>query len=270
MTDVCIALLPTMIAAVWFFGVAALLRLTVAAAASLAAGRLTGRRDGVDSAALVTGLILCLSCPSRVPLWLLVGGCFFAVCIARDALGGLGRNLFNPAMAARAMMLVVFPSSLTGYELPHALSSATPLLSGANWWELAVGRVGGSMGETSALMIGVGFLWLLIRRVIRWPLVPLSLAGFAAVMLLVGEAVVPSLLSGSILFGAVFVFTDYTGQPATTAGRLLFAVFAGALTALLRLYGRYPEGVCFAVLMMNVLSPWLEAITTRKAKEVKV
>lgn len=264
MGDVCIALIPTILAAVWFFRIDALLRLTVAAVCSLVAGRLTGKRDGPDLAALVSGLILCLSCPSQTPLWLLVGGCFFAVCVVRDGFGGIGQNLFNPAMAARGLMLAIFPSQLTGFGLPGALSSATPLVGDASLFDLVVGRIGGSMGETSALMIAIGLAWLLIRRVIRWHIPLLSLAGFSLLTLLAGEPLLPALFSGGLLFGAVFVFTDYTTKPITLAGEIAFALAVGVLTAVLRFYGPYPEGVCFAVLTMNLVAPLFEFLTIPK------
>lgn len=264
MTDVCIALLPCAVAAVWFFGIAALLRLAVAVASSLAAGRLTGRRDDVDAAAVVTGLIVCLSCPAQVPLWLLTGGCFFAVCIMRDGFGGIGQNMFNPAMAARSVMLTVFPAQMIGYGLPDNVSAATPLITGSSIWSLLVGRVAGSMGETSVLMIGVGLAWLLVRRVVRFRVPFLATAAFCIVMLATKQDVLAQLLSGSFLFGAVFIFTDFTGKPTTAVGEVCFAVLVGALTALLRLYGRYPEGVCFAVLAVNLLTPFIERITIPK------
>ncbi len=264
MGDVCIALVPTVVAAVWFFKTNALLRLAVAAVSSLTAGKLTGQRNGADLAALVSGLILCLSCPSQIPLWLLTGGCFFAVCVMRDGFGGIGQNPFNPAMAARALMLVVFPSGMIGFGLPHALSSATPLMSPTPLADLIVGNVGGSMGETSALMIALGLLWLLIRRVTRWTIPVSAFVGFAAVTLLTGQPLIRACLSGSFLFGAVFIVTDYTSKPVTKTGEMIFALTAGALTAWIRAFGPYPEGVCFAVLAANLLAPFFEHLTYKK------
>lgn len=265
MGDVCLALIPTMIAAVWFFGIRALLRLLIAAAASLVGGRLTGKREGIDMAALVSGLILCLSCPSQTPFWLLTGGCFLAVCVMRDGFGGIGQNLFNPAMAARALMLTVFPSALSGFGLPDADSSATPLTTEAPpLLSLVVGNVNGSMGETSALMIALGLLWLLFRRVTRWQLPVFTLIGFGVVAILTGQPLLTSYLSGGLLFGAAFIVTDYTGKPATKAGEVLFALTVGATTAWIRALGPYPEGVCFAVLLGNLLSPLVEYLTYKK------
>lgn len=268
MGEVCLSLIPPSVAAVYFFGWAAVYRLAVSVAACAAADAIAVRRRGdpFDFSAVVTGLILALSCPAGIPLWLLVVLGFTAILLVREAFGGIGSNLFNPAMGARALLLTVFPALAGGYALPDAVSAATPLslTEGVPLPELLtwlVGRKNGSMGETSALMILLGAVWLIARRVVRWYVPPLSLTAFSAVMLLGGRDPIQQLLSGSILFGAVYIFTDYIGRPATPWGEVLFAAGAGALTALLRLYGPYPEGVCFAVLLMNALTPLLESLT---------
>lgn len=266
MADVGIALIPPSVAAVWFFGLRAAELLITALIASLVADRIAAvfRRSGrpFDGSALVSGWLLALSCPPRIPPLLLAVLCLLTVWLFRDAFGGIGRNLFNPAMAARAVLLTVFPAYATGYALPDAVSAATPL-SGADapLSLLAFGRVGGSLGETSVPMLLLGGGYLLFRRVIplRAPL--LSLTVFAAVVALSGEDVLRHLLSGSLLFACFYIFTDYTGRPTTPVGEALFFVGCGAATALLRLYGRYPEGVCFAVLLMNLLALPLEEWT---------
>lgn len=270
MWDVCVALIPSCLAAVYFFGMPAVWILVTAVAVSLACGWLYTLRQKhapFDISPVVTGLILALSCPSGTPLWLIAVGCVFAIVVAKEAFGGIGCNLFNPAMLSRAVLLVTFPAFVSGYALPDATSSATPLadiaapLTLPRLFSLISGRVGGSLGETSALMLLLGFLYLCIRRVIR-PTVPLlSLAAFSVTVALCGQPILPHLLSGSILFGAVYIFTDYTTKPATPWGEILFAVCAGTFTALFRLYGRYPEGVCFAVLCANLLAPLIETIT---------
>lgn len=268
MTAVCVSLVPPSVAAIYVFGWQAALRLVTGLLAACAADRLSGVRRPFDGSAAVTGLVLTLSCPVGTPLWLLILGAVFAVFITRDAFGGIGNNLFNPAMAARAVMLAVFPAQLTGYTVPDALSAATPLatIDTALTWDTVLPRVigttGGSMGETSALMIALGAVFLLIRRVIRWQVPVLSLLGFSAVSLLTTGHIALPLLSGSILFGAVYIFTDYTGKPTTPLGEALFAFGVGVTVALLRAYGRYPEGVCFAVLLWNLLTPLIERLTT--------
>ncbi len=268
MGDVCIALIPPSVAAVYFFGVEAALRLLLGVAAAMTADVFTPRRlqgGAPDGMAAVTGLILALSCPVGIPLWLLLLLCGVAVGVVREPFGGVGSNLFNPAMGARAILLLVFPTLLGSYGA-DGISAATPLAAEATptlttYLLWAVGRKSGSMGETSALMLAVGYAYLAWRRVIR-PYVPLlSLAAFAAVMAAAGENPAAQLLSGSILFGAIYIFTDYTGRPTTPWGEAIFAAGAGALTGVFRLYGKYPEGVCFAVLAMNLLTPLLEVIT---------
>ncbi len=257
MGDVCIALCPCVVSAVWFFGWAAAERLFIAAVASLTAARLSAK-TAPDLAAVVTGWILCLSCPVGIPLWLLIGGCFFAVCVIRDGFGGIGNNLFNPAMAARGVLLLGFPLWMNGYTA-DGIASATPLVDRSTpLWSLIIGQVGGSMGETSVLMIAIGFVWLCIRRVITVRIPLLALLGFSAVIGVAGESITYHLLSGGLLFGAVFVFTDYTTKPITRFGETVFALGVGVLTALIRMFGIYPEGVCFAVLCMNLVSPLLE------------
>ncbi len=266
MADVCLALIPPATAAVWFFGWRAVWLLLTAALVSIATDLLSTRllhgtlaRDG---ASLVTGLIFGLSCPADTPLWLVALLSFTAVAVFRDAFGGIGCNLYNPAMAARVLLLTVFPAYASGYALPDSVSAATPLADTAiPLSQLIVGRVGGCIGETSALMIGLGLLYLLCRRVIHWRIPCLSLAAFAVTVTLCGGDALRQLLSGSILFGAVYIFTDYTGRPTTAVGEAVFAVGVGTLTALLRSYGIYPEGVCFAVLGMNLLTPALEWAT---------
>ncbi len=266
MSDICIALVPPATAAVWFFGLRVLWMLLTATAAAFIADRFSAflRRTAhpFDGSAVVTGLILVLSCPVGTPLPLLAVMCTAAVLLFRDAFGGIGANIFNPAMAARAVLLTVFPAYLSGYALAEAVSSATPLSGGDPALPLLIlGRVGGSIGETSVPMLLLGAGYLLYRRVIRWTVPVLSLGAFAVTILLCGGNVIQQLLSGSILFGAVYIFTDYTGRPTTPVGEVLFAVGVGALTALLRLFGTYPEGVCFAVLTMNVLTPLIERCT---------
>ncbi len=266
MGEVCISLFPPCTAAVWFFGWQALWLLLTATVTSVATDRITARlrrtTHPFDGAAAVTGLILALSCPAGTPLWLLALMCVVAIGLFREAFGGIGANLFNPAMAARAVLLVVFPAFLSGYALPDAVSTATPLADPAvPLWLLWLGRVGGSMGETSAAMILLGGGYLIYRRIVRWQVPVFALAAFALVTVACGGDVIRQLLSGSILFGAVYIVTDYTGRPITPLGEAVCAAGFGAAVALLRAFGRYPEGVCFAILIINGLSPLLEHLT---------
>lgn len=266
MADVGIALIPPSVAAIWFFGLRAFELLLTALITALVADRVTAvlrrRAHPFDGCALVSCWILALSCPPRIPPALLSLLCLLAVWLFRDAFGGVGRNLFNPAMTSRAALLTVFPTYATGYALTDITSAATPLSGETPPLSLLVfGRVGGSLGETSVPMLLLGGGYLLFRRIIslRTPL--LSLVAFTAVTAIGGENVLRQLASGSILFASFYIFTDYTGRPTTPLGESLFAVGCGALTALFRMYGRYPEGVCFAVLAMNLLALPLEEWT---------
>ncbi len=266
MWDVCIALIPPCVAAVYFFGLRACWLLFTAVVSAVVTDRLSAalRRIATpfDFSAVVTGLIVALSCPVGTPLWLICTMTVTAVALFRNAFGGIGANLFNPAMAARAVLITVFPAYVSGYTLPDAVSAATPLTDGDTpLTNLIVGRIGGSIGETSVLMIALGCGWLLYRGVIQWRIPVLSVAAFVLTTALCGGDVIRQTLSGSLLFGAVYVFTDYTSRPTTRLGEAAFAVGIGTLTALLRTFGRYPEGVCFAVLTMNLLTPLIERFT---------
>ena len=277
MLDVLIALTPSVVAAVYVFGVRALLLLTVTMAASAAAQWLclALRKGGeFDGSALVTGALLALSLPAGTSLWAAAAAGVFAVAIVKEAFGGIGHNLFNPAMAARGLLLVAFPTLLTGYTRPDAVSSATPL-SGigspggpAEWLPMLTGTENGSMGETSALLLLVGGIYLVLRGVIRLRIPMTCLGTFAAVMWVFGGErglftgnVVAQLLSGGLMLGAFYLVTDFTTKPTTFLGELLFAGGVGALTAVLRIWGPYPEGVCFAILLMNLTVPLLEYLT---------
>lgn len=266
MRDVLLALVPPATAAVWFFGLRALWLLLTACLTSLLTEwlcrRLRHATHPFDGSALVSGVLLALSCPAGTPLWLMALLCVLAIAVFREAFGGIGCNLFNPAMAARACLLTLFPAFTVDYTLANAVSSATPLSGGtASLLSLTLGRVPGSLGETSVPMILLGAGYLLYRRVISWPCPAATLLGFAAVTLACGDNLLHEYLSGGLLFGTVYIFTDYTGRPATPVGSLLFACGCGALTAALRHFGAYPEGVCFAVLAMNLMAPALEQLT---------
>lgn len=285
MLDVLIALVPSAIAAVYVFGTRALLLLTVTMAACAVAQWLclVLRKGGeFDGSALVTGALLALSLPAGTPLWAAAVGGVFAVAVIKEAFGGIGHNLFNPAMAARGLLLVAFPTLLAGYTRPDAVSSATPL-SGigapddpAEWMPMLTGTENGSMGETSALLLLVGGIYLVLRGVIRLRVPMTCLGVFAAVIWVFGGEhgpftgnVVAQLLSGGLMLGAFYMVTDFTTKPTTFLGELLFAGGVGALTAVLRIWGPYPEGVCFAILLMNLTVPLLEYLTRPRVYGLK-
>ena len=285
MLDVLIALVPSAIAAVYVFGTRALLLLTVTMAAAAVAQWLClmVRKGGeFDGSALVTGALLALSLPVGTPLWAAAAAAVFAIAVVKEAFGGIGHNLFNPAMAARGLLLVAFPTLLSGYARPDAVSSATPL-SGigtpggpAEWLPMLVGTENGSMGETSVLLLLVGGVYLYLRGAIRLRVPMTCLGVFAAVTWVFGGDyglftgnVVAGLLSGGLMLGAFYMVTDFTTKPTTFLGELLFAGGVGALTAVLRIWGPYPEGVCFAILLMNLTVPLLEYLTRPRVYGLK-
>lgn len=274
MGDVMIALIPALIAAIWYFHWRALwllLTTVVVCTATEAICLLCRQQKEFDGSAVVTGLLLGLSLPAGTRLWAAALASAFSIAVVKQAFGGIGHNLFNPAMAGRALLMVVWPQTLGGYALPDAVSSATPLAGGGeSFWSLLAGCRGGSLGETSALLIVLGGGYLYLKGAIRLRVPVTCLAAFSLfIWLFGGESFLTGdptshLLSGSILFGSFFIITDYVTKPVTPWGEVIFAGGVGILTAVLRLWGPYPEGVCFAVLLMNLAAPLLEYLTRRR------
>lgn len=276
MRIVLISLMPPLAAAVWHFGWRALLLCAVSVLACVLSEfaflKLSGRQIAIDDlSAAVTGLILALSLPVTVPVWVVVCGAIFAIIVAKQLFGGIGQNIYNPAMAGRIFIMLGFPSHITRYTVPNTLdaqSSATPLAGGEySLWDLLFGSVSGSMGETSAVMILLGFAILFCTGVVRLH-APLSFLATLALLtfafageggLFTGSALY-ALLCGSALFGAVYIVTDYATSPVNGRGRVIFGIIAGALTFFVRTWGVYPEGVCIAVLIANFLSPMIEKL----------
>jgi len=284
MRDVLISLVPAAVGAVVFFGwrAAVIIALSMAAAALTEWGceRLTGKPSTLaDGSALVTGLLLALTLPPASPFWLPVVGAAFAIAVVKMAFGGLGHNFVNPALAARAFLLAAFPAAMTTWTSPFdAVTTATPLAVLPNpfspevmagdlpsYTALLVGTVGGSLGETSKVLLLVGAAYLLVKRVIDWR-IPVGFLGTLALFtwvfggqggLFTGDPLY-HLLAGGAILGAFFMATDYVTGPITAKGRWIFAVGCGLITALIRLYGGYPEGVLFAILLMNVVSPLID------------
>lgn len=288
MRDVLIALAPATIGAVYFFGFRAALVIAITMAAAVltewACERLMGKPSTIaDGSALVTGLLLAFNLPPAVPLWLPVVGAVFAIAVVKQAFGGLGRNFVNPALAARAFLLAAWPAAMTSWTSPYdAVTTATPLAllprpSGAaveavgelpSYFDLFVGQVGGSLGETSALLLLVGAAYLLIRRIIDWR-IPAGFLGTLALFtwafggtggLFTGDPLY-HLLAGGAILGAFFMATDYVTGPITPRGRWIFAIGCGLITSLVRLWGGYPEGVSYSILIMNVAAPLIDRFT---------
>ncbi len=280
MLDVIIALLPTSVAGVIIFGWRALLVLAAAVFFCLAFEALfniiTKRQQTLsDLSAAVTGLILGLNLSADTPIWQIAIGALFAMVIVKGIFGGLGCNLVNPAITARVFMLVSF-GSLAKSAFPvfaDAVSGATPLptLMGGGEIELIdllIGNIGGTIGEVCKPALLIGFAYLLVRRVITWH-TPVAYIGFAMLFTLLlngfdAMGMIELTLSGSLIFGAIFMATDYVTTPCTSWGRIIFGFGAALITVLIRFYGSYPEGVSFAILLMNILTPFIDKWTRRR------
>ncbi len=224
-----------------------------------------------DLSAVVTGLLLALNLPPALAgknIWMAVVGCFAAIFIVKQMFGGLGHNFVNPAIAARIILLVSFPAQMTTYYAPFrgAVTEATPLAEGAASYgikELLFGTHGGSIGETSVLLLVIGGLYLIIRGVIK-PIIPLSFIGTVALLtLIMGDNPIFAICTGGVILGAVFMATDYVTSPATNLGKLIFGIGCGIMTVIIR-SGPAVEGVSFAILFMNLLVPHIDSITVRK------
>lgn len=278
MLDVIISLLPAAIAGCVIFGLAALwVILTCVISCVLFEfifNAIIKKPQTVsDLSAVVTGLLLALNLPSNVPLWQAVVGSAFAIIIVKCIFGGIGCNLVNPAITARVFMLIAFTSLAKPAFPVDAVSSATPLVELANGnsvslLKLFLGNVGGAIGETSAFALLIGGIYLLIRKVITWHIPAAAIVTvFVLSFLLDGFSLINALswiLSGGLFIGAFFMATDYVTSPKTPKAKLLFGFGIGLITVLIRFYGSYPEGVSFAILMLNILNPYIEKVGKRK------
>ena len=293
MMDVVISLLPALAVGIWNFGLRALLVVLISVAAALLTewlySKLTKTRNTVvDGSAMVTGLLLALTLPSTVPYWQVALGSVFAILVVKILCGGLGQNIFNPALAARAFLLLIFPVGLTRYAGLDGVTSATalhhmvmPALPEESLMQMFLGRCAGSIGETSALALLLGGAYLLWRRVISIRIPAAYLGTVALVTLVFHKTEMPvawmlySLFSGGVVLGAIFMATDYATSPATPVGQVVYGIGCGVLTVLFRYYGLFPEGVTYAILIMNALVWVIDRYTpirrfgTRKGGEQK-
>ncbi len=266
MLDVIIALIPTSIAGVYYFGMKALTLLVVSMISAVLFEflyqKLTHRPVRIgDLSALVTGLILGLNLPATASWWLAVIGAGFAIILVKCLFGGIGDNFVNPALAARAVLLASWPVRMTAFVLPgvDAVSSATPLAGyPTTTMDLFLGNIPGSIGEVCKAAILLGLVYLLVRKVISWRIPVIMVLSAAVFALLLGQDPVTAVLSGGLLFGAVFMATDYTTSPMTAIGQMIYAAGAGLIVAIIRVYGNYPEGVTYAILLMNIVTPLID------------
>ena len=271
MLDVVLALLPALAVGVIVMGLRALAVTAVCVAAAVVSewlyAKITRTRNTVvDGSAMVTGLLLALTLPHTVPYWQAAVGSVFAIIIVKALCGGLGQNIFNPALAARAFLMLIYPVGLTRYFGVDGVSAATPLhhmvmpaLPEESLMDMFLGNCPGSIGEISALALLVGGVYLVYRKVISVR-IPAAYLGTVAVLTLVfhkADAPVDwmlySLLSGGVMLGAIFMATDYATSPATAMGQIVYGVGCGALTVVFRYFGLFPEGVTYAILIMNAL-----------------
>jgi electron transport complex protein RnfD len=289
MRDVVIALLPAVVVSVLFYGWSELLVLGVSVASCvlleylITKYLLKGTCTIGDWSAVITGVLLALNLPASTPWWVVFIGAVFAIGVAKMTFGGLGQNLFNPAIAGRVFLLISFPTYMTDWTKPagflsnsvvDAYSGATPLglvaeggidaVGGMDYMNMLFLNIGGSAGELSALALIAGFIYLLARKVIR-PYITLSILATVAIFSGIFWAVNPAeytdplfnLLTGGLLLGSIFMATDYVTSPMSNWGGVVFGIGIGLITMLIRYFGAYPEGVSFAILIMNSVVPLL-------------
>jgi Na+-translocating ferredoxin:NAD+ oxidoreductase subunit D len=280
MFDVLTALFPVALAGVILFGYSALITILLGTFTAMATEALVMKEKNIvgDGSAAVTGLLLALTLPPAPPWWMVVFGSVVAILIGKHVFGGLGNNLFNPALVGRAVLTVSWPGHMTNWLAPgvDAVSAATPLAGGnASLAGLFVGTISGSIGETSALALILGALWLLYRGHISWH-IPVTYiatvfvmggiyagANFAGPLEMVSAGMF-QVLAGGLLLGALYMATDMVTSPVTREGQILFGIGLGLITMSIRFYGGYPEGVTFAILLMNGATPLLDNLTIPK------
>ncbi len=278
MRDVIIALTPAALMTVWFYQFKALFLITTCVASCCLAEyifeKVTKRNNTLsDLSAVVTGLLLAFCLPPSIPLWIAAAGGFFAILVGKAIFGGLGHNPFNPALVGRAFLQVSWPKDMSLWTAPYdTVTTATPLgitklnLPGIipDNWTLFFGNFAGSLGETPKLMLLLGALYLLFRKHIKL-YTPLSFIITAAILaLLFKENPVFHLLTGGLILGAFFMATDPVTTPLSRNGKIIFGIGCGILTMLIRLKGGFPEGVCYSILIMNMMTPFIDKMTVIK------
>ncbi len=287
MLDVIIAMLPALFWAIYNFGFKALISVAVSVVACLfwewLYRKLLKKPQSIgDLSAVVTGMLLAFVCPPELPWWALIIGAFFSIVVVKQLYGGIGCNFLNPALAGRAILLASYATAMTTWTLPTSkvdtvVSTATPLAimkegtvekfteltTNYSVGDMFIGRIGGSLGEVSALALLLGFAWLLIRKVISWH-TPVAFIGTVAILTLISapagidnvQYMLYNVFGGGLMLGAIFMATDYATSPVTKPGQLIFGIGCGLITCFIRRFGSYPEGVCYSILIMNCTT-WL-------------
>ena len=276
MGAVLVALLPTAIASGFIFGWRAWAVIAVTTAACVLFEwlycLLMKKPNTIgDVSAVVTGVILAFNLPSTIPFWIAVIGAFVAIVVTKQLFGGIGCNFANPALVGRIVLFIGFTGRMTAYGFPvDATAGATPLVQlhsstgAAMFKDLFLGTTGGVLGETCALTLILGGIFLVVIKVIS-PIIPLAYVGTVAVFSLVlGQDVLGQVFAGGLLLGAIFMATDYTTSPFTKIGKVIYGIFLGLITCLIRFYGSYAEGVSFALLLGNILVPYINNLTRQK------
>ncbi|MCI4463385.1 MAG: RnfABCDGE type electron transport complex subunit D [Caldisericum sp.] len=292
MRDVIIALTPALIGSIFIFGIRALIVVLVSVVSSVLAevvGNLLFHKKPSlnDLSASVTGLLLAMTLPPSSPWWMVVIGAFSGILLGKMIFGGIGSNPFNPALVGRAVLMVSWPTQMTTWVKPFSafnqpldvITTATPLnvvkLQGyaqllsefgtkANLYKaLFLGTIGGSLGETSALLLLIGGIYLIARKVIDWKIPVIYIATVFVLSPLFGRDPLFSILAGGLFLGAFFMATDYSSSPITPLGKVYYAIFIGFLTVLIRQFGSYPEGVMFSILLGNAVVPYFDKIMPR-------
>ncbi len=282
MLDVLIALLPATVAGVYFFRFNALKLIVLAILSAVVTEAIIQKlmKKPVtigDLSAVVTGLLVAFNIPASAPWWIPVIGSAFAIAIVKQAFGGLGHNFMNPALAARAMLLASWPVIMTGWVKPgaDAVSTATPLaiMKGEAietmppLTDLIIGNIGGCIGETSAILLIIGGVYLLYRKVINWRIPFTYIATVGVMTLVLGGGfmnMIYHIFAGGLMLGAFYMATDYASSPVTPKGQIIFGIGCGVITSVIRLYGGYPEGVSYSIILMNVAAPIIDKYTSPK------
>lgn len=276
MWNVVLALLPALAVAIWIFGVPALWVVVLSVASCLATEWVIAdkvMKKGLtlrNGSAVITGLLLGFNLPSTLPWWMVIIGGVVAIGIGKMSFGGLGCNIWNPALVGRVFLLLSFPAAMTTWPvgigsgidgvtgatmLTYLNSGNAEVVSGANLMDMAIGNMNGSLGEAGSIAILAGGAWLLWRRIITWH-IPVSMLGGAALLSwALGGNPLLDVLAGGLILGAVFMATDYVTSPMTRSGQLLYGFLIGCITIVIRRFGAYPEGVSFAILLMNSFTP---------------
>lgn len=281
MRDVIIALVPATAAGIYYFGLRALILIVAAIISAVffewLYEKITKKPVTInDLSAVVTGLLLAMNLPASAPVWVAIVGSAFAIIFAKQLFGGLGQNFINPALAGRAFLLASYPTEMTTWVVPNGLAAdaatyATPLAQlkngalDASLGQLVMGQVGGTIGETCAIALIIGGIYLLYKHVISWKIPVIYIATVFILFAVIGRhgmrMPLQEIFAGGVMLGGIFMATDYASSPVTPKGQIIFAVGAGLLTYLIRTFGGYPEGVSYSILIMNCCVPLIERFT---------